>query len=198
MNSKRVVGEYLLTALVALNAQSAVAHEWIGTPRARHSSNTCFDPVFARYAPYAPLDVDAFVRPKQNRVVVTWNAPDQSGYRQIVRFEIERVDRHDYEEWASRRASPPPILLEGQIPGPNGNQSPDTKLSFSFVSSALKYPTAWGFRVCSANDVGRACPNNFVWVYEKPFNVFDLPSSVRVTLPRPNAAREVERRNAQH
>jgi hypothetical protein len=150
------------------------------------------------HVPYAPLRVDAFVRPKQNRVVVTWEAPDLSGNRPIVRFEIERTPLQDLHQSGTGA-----IVFEGQIPGPNFNQphagwdagSADAALTSSFLSSALTNPTAWAFRVCSANSAGRTCASPFVQVHEKPFDVYSRASSDHPPLPRSGRVREAQRTN---
>jgi hypothetical protein len=122
------------------------------------------------YSPAAPLVFDAFVRPKQHNAVLSWKTPEQSGHRPVQRFDVER---------RSTRSSDGPIVAEGQVAGPNGDRSATATLAFTFVSSALEFPTTEQFRVCSVNNGGRSC-TAFATVYEKPFNVFARPPSALV------------------
>jgi hypothetical protein len=98
--------------------------------------------------PLAPLDFTATFVPGQRHAILHWNTPDQSGHRPVQFYEIERQ-------------SPPgpnrPILKEGRINGPNGEQSVTTRLNFMFKSSDIPLPGKHAFRVCSVNSGGRVC-----------------------------------------
>jgi Fibronectin type III domain len=100
------------------------------------------------YPPLAPLDVQAIVAAGNKHAVLKWNTPDQSNHRRITSYEIERQ-------------SPPgpnrPLLPEGSIAGPDGEQTVRTKLAHSFKSSAIDPTAKHEFRVCAVNSGGRTC-----------------------------------------
>jgi hypothetical protein len=100
--------------------------------------------------PLAPLDVKvqppAHVTDKAPRV--SWNTPDQSNWRRIDTYVIERQ-------------SPPepgrPWLLDKTVAGPAGAQTLSTKLAFSVAAEPPPSDGKYAYRVCSENAGGRTC-----------------------------------------
>jgi len=102
----------------------------------------------AAFPPGQPLGLTASARQGFSQAIVTWDVPDQSGYRPVDHFDIERQDI---------RGGGYPIVADGQIPGPNGDQDASTRLAFKYTSSSIGDPSKVQFRVCSVNNGGRTC-----------------------------------------
>ncbi len=102
------------------------------------------------YPPLAPLDVKAFMTSvaASSPPRLSWNTPDQSNHRGIVRFTVER------------QTSPGPNrpwVSEGAVNGPAGDQSASARLAFSFTASVIDPKVPQIYRVCAENDGGRTC-----------------------------------------
>jgi hypothetical protein len=95
-------------------------------------------------APLAPLDVRVRVSSLESNQPprISWSTPDQSGFRSITRFTVERQ-------------SPPganrPWIPEGQIAGPNGRP---TNQTFTVTGSMVNLHAQHAYRVCAENSSG--------------------------------------------
>jgi hypothetical protein len=122
--------------------------------------------------PLAPLDVVATLSLDRTRARVDWKTPDQTGHRRVTRFEVERQ-------------SPPgpgrPVLREGSVAGPDGAQTPTTRLAFSLTTAVLDPSVPHQLRVCAVNSGGRTCAKPVVAI-ESSINVHKGGGS---PLPRP-------------
>ena len=101
------------------------------------------------YKPLAPLDVKAELTGHLDETPrVSWDTPDQSDYRGIVEFFVERQ-------------SPPgekrPWVYETTVPGPAGEQTASTRLAFAIEGSRIDRTVEHVYRVCSRNGSGIAC-----------------------------------------
>jgi hypothetical protein len=108
----------------------------------------------ASVTPLAPVDVDAVRWPEANGTVgrIFWRAPDVSGNRWILVYEIEHASSPDSA-----------FAVAGRVVGPGAKSS----LSPKDVSRYFYTPTTLGagadyFRVCATNDAGRQCSGAIV------------------------------------
>jgi hypothetical protein len=133
------------------------------------------------HPPLAPLDVKAeFTTVATDRPRLSWSTPDQSGWRGIDRYVIERQ-------------SPPgqnrPWILEKAVSGPRGEQNASTRLVFATGTTAVDPQTRHAYRVCSENDGGRVCAKPVLAVASGPGSTSQQADTSKVKLPAdPTAA----------
>ncbi|GMV60347.1 MAG: hypothetical protein AMXMBFR72_34370 [Betaproteobacteria bacterium] len=101
------------------------------------------------HPPLAPLDVQARLAGIGDKTPrISWNTPDQSGWRPIDRYVIERQ-------------SPPgpnrPWLLDKSVAGPAGVQDVSTRLAFAVEAAPIDTADKHLYRVCAENAGGRTC-----------------------------------------
>jgi hypothetical protein len=139
--------------------------------------------------PLAPLDVAAtlpsLIDPRPR---VSWSAADQSDFRDVVRFVVERQ---------SPVGPSRPWIKEQAVEGPKGAQTTNTKLSFTISASRIDPKVDNGYRVCAENSGGRTCSEA---VAIKTDLVVNRPGAVEARpgdgvnpykLPNPGAATRV-------
>ena len=104
----------------------------------------------ASVTPLAPVDIDAVRWPEANGTVgrIFWRAPDVSGNRWILVYEIEHASSPDSA-----------FTGVGRVVGPGAKSSlspKDVSRFFYTPTTTLGAGTDY-FRVCSTNDAGRQC-----------------------------------------